>query len=252
MKTLILTLLVCVQACGAGFFAAQQAVIGGSETPAEFNPSDYGTVLAWFSLRKETGFSDGDSIGTLTDFSSQGKDLSQGTTAAKPLFKTSIVNGHPAMLMDGVDDFLLASSSVGTDYKTVFVVAYYSGATFANYGGLLSSGVANENQVPLQGNVGTTYFYNALKTTTYWKDGVSYPETGMTGPMNAWAVMRHQASSGWQAATTIQIGKDRTFAGRFWSGYVTEVIYYQEELSTEDCEAVEDALGGLFNITITH
>ena len=43
---------------------------------------------------------------TWTDLSGQGNHATQSTTAAKPTFKTNIVNGRAAVLFDGVDDGL--------------------------------------------------------------------------------------------------------------------------------------------------
>jgi len=60
---------------------------------------------------QDTGFvtaadDDGEVVGGWQDRSSESDHLTQSTTAKKPLLKTSVVNGHPVLRSDGVDDWL--------------------------------------------------------------------------------------------------------------------------------------------------
>lgn len=232
MKTII-ALLTLYFTCAAGtFFAGQQAAVSSAVAPAaEFDPSDYGTVLLWVAARKESAYSDGDAVSLATDWSPLGYDLEQATSAARPTFKTGIINSQPVYRLDGVDDFAASPTALGTAWKTSIVVAKYSGATFSSYNGLLSSSVSDEGQCPLQGNPGSAIFYDtSFQTTSYWKDDTSYAEANMQGPMNAFAVIVIQRAAGWGSGAKVQIGKDRTFAWRFWVGDIAEVIYLQEEI----------------------
>ena len=242
----LLILLAAVSLCAGPFFFGQQGALSVG-APAAFNPNDYGTVDLWVAARKETGLSDGDAVSTATDWGALEKNLVQATEAAKPTYKTGILNGQPVYRFDGVDDFFAAASALGVSWKTSIVVAKYSAATFSSYPGLLSSSISNEGQCPLQGNPGSAIFYNtALQTTTYWKDDTSYIESNMQAPMNAFGVVVIQRAAGWNSGAQVQVGKDRTFAGRFWVGDVAEVIYFREELDSTARLAVTEHLRTLY------
>ena len=74
---------------------------GGSEL---FQPS--GSPAGWWDATKITGLEDGDPVGTWSDLSGNGKDLSQASAGNKPTYKTDIQNGLPAVLGDGSDDYI--------------------------------------------------------------------------------------------------------------------------------------------------
>lgn len=57
---------------------------------------------------------DGDGVQTWQNEASSGAtfSLTQGTAGARPTYKAGIINGKPAVLFDGVDDFMQASSAI--------------------------------------------------------------------------------------------------------------------------------------------
>jgi len=81
----------------------QNAMQGGK---AAFTPAAVSGMEAWWAARLETGFADNDPVGTITDFSGNGRHLTQGTSSKQPLFLTNQTNGNPAFGGDGVDDFV--------------------------------------------------------------------------------------------------------------------------------------------------
>lgn len=90
-----------------------------------FNPKQLGTstLLAWYRADSYVG-SDGDAVGTWSDSSGNGRDMTQGTAGYKPLYKTNIRNGRPVMRFDGTDDYLAASTQFQpvANKATVFYV----------------------------------------------------------------------------------------------------------------------------------
>lgn len=66
-------------------------------------------LVAWYDASQLTGLSDNDPVTTWTDLSGNGRNLTQGTAANKPLYKTSIQNGLPMLRFDGTNDFMDAS-----------------------------------------------------------------------------------------------------------------------------------------------
>lgn len=79
----------------------------------------------WIEGDMISGLSDGDPIGTAPDGSGSGNDFAQSTEAAKPLFKESILNGHPVVRFDGTDDWLDGgdiSAFDGQTYLAIYLV----------------------------------------------------------------------------------------------------------------------------------
>lgn len=175
MKTFILTLLACAKAIGSGFFAAQQGAIGGSEAPAEFDPSDYGTVALWGGARYETSYADNDAVGTLTDFSGNSRTATQGTAAAKPTFKAAgTVSGVslPVLYFDGGDRLNTASFTTLAQPYTIGFVAK-SSTTAASNAPIGSNHPSNYNGVAARTSGAWLAYANGAVnltggTTTSW------------------------------------------------------------------------------------
>ena len=124
MKTLFLSLMLCGSACAGPFFFGQQGAVSASEEPAaEFDPDSYGlTALRWYSTRTETGYGNGDSVGTMTDGGSASDNATQATSTAKPTW-TSSVSGvpHPVLAFDGGDNLRTSSFTLAQPFTLVFV-----------------------------------------------------------------------------------------------------------------------------------
>jgi len=70
---------------------------GGGFSPLSLSP------LIWLDAT-QLGLSDGASVAQFTDLSGNGNHFVQATTANKPTFRSSGINGKPAVEGDGVDD----------------------------------------------------------------------------------------------------------------------------------------------------
>ena len=85
------------------------------------NPYTTNLVLQ-LDARSITGLSDGDAVGSWLDDSAAGNDASQTTAGYKPLYKTNIVGGNPAVRFQGLDDSLSGSfASWATSAFTVLL-----------------------------------------------------------------------------------------------------------------------------------
>ena len=76
-------------------------------TPANFVTTN---LQQWFSARLETGYSDGDPIGTFVDQSGNGRTMSSSGTN-RPAWKTGISNGQPAYFFDGLNNYVQRSAA---------------------------------------------------------------------------------------------------------------------------------------------
>src|SRR5687767_7057806 len=95
---------------------------GSGGTPA-FDPSTIAGLQLWLKADAITGLSDADPVTTWEDSHTSNHDATQATGAAKPIYKTGIVNGKPVVRFDGVDDFLGLTSLPAGAAKTLIIVA---------------------------------------------------------------------------------------------------------------------------------
>lgn len=78
--------------------------------------------VIWFDA-SSLSLSDGNSVETWTDISGNDNHATQSTSGARPLFRTGQINGHPAVVFDGIDDFMPFDGSVivNSDYTVITV-----------------------------------------------------------------------------------------------------------------------------------
>lgn len=124
-------------------------VVLGRSAGAAFSPLALSPVL-WLDASQITGLSDGAAITTWGDASGNGLNPTQSVPGSKPTYRTSILNGKPAVRFDGSDDFLVfltPASMLAAAAKTfVFVYAArnvgsyeFAMATRVIYGGVDNS-----------------------------------------------------------------------------------------------------------------
>lgn len=87
-------------------------------------PSISANYLGWWEARLETGFSDGDAVGTITDQSGAGNHWTQATAGFKPVYKTGIVNSQAVFRFDGTDDYVSLATDIlsGKTEAEIFIV----------------------------------------------------------------------------------------------------------------------------------
>ena len=78
--------------------------------------------VIWFAA-DALSLSDANPVITWNDISGNANDATQGTSAARPLYRTGQINGLPAVVFDGTDDFMPFDGSLiaNSDYTVVFV-----------------------------------------------------------------------------------------------------------------------------------
>lgn len=183
-----------------------------------------GGLLARYSASAIVGLNDNDPVSVWSDLSGNNNDFTQ-TLTLRPLYKTNIVNGQPALLFDGVNDLMDTTSITGI--KTVIVVAKYTeGTVFGNYDGLITG---TTGYIFLIGSSGSADFYPSnIGGAIIYKDGVA-TKLSVT---NAWHVFAITSTTA--VTSAIRMGLDRGNTGRNWVGYVAEICMYDNILSTAD------------------
>lgn len=163
--------------------------------------------------------SNNDAIATVEDLVGS-NDLSQGTSGSRPTFKTGIMaNGKSIARFDGTDDFLTGTSSAS--YKHLFVVMKCTGAggTFPTYDGIFT-GTVNANEFTYVGSLGGSGFYDPSPPATFVKSGTATN----SAPFSAFELC--EASRATSFTFTPQVGRDREFTSRCFTGDIAGIFAY--------------------------
>jgi hypothetical protein len=114
--------------------SAPRTVTVAKSTP--WIPADLGPALAlWFDADDPATLTlDGASVSQWRDKSGNGRHLSQGSAARRPTLTPGVLNGKPAILLDGVNDFLSASGvgAAGVANVSFLIVMRYITASEAD------------------------------------------------------------------------------------------------------------------------
>lgn len=225
-----------------------------------FSPLDISGLVAWYdfsditklwqdSARTTPVTADGDPIGAADDKSGNAYHALQGTSAAKPTYKTNIANSLSAAYLDGGDFLAKAFGTEIAQPGTMFAVAKLTA-------GLENNGV---NYIIVDGSETTKrwIFYKELSTTPdRW--GL-YLGTMAIGATNADANIHYfsayangassqlfvdgassaTGNSGTHNLTGITIGARFDGAAAWWSGHIMESLTYSGALSSANRQSIE-------------
>jgi hypothetical protein len=112
-------------------------------------PTDIANCVLWLdgsdaaNIYTDSGLTtlvsaDGDPVGGWKDKSTGGHNATQATSGNRPTYKTAIKNGKSVLLLDGVNDQLTVSLSLGA--RTIFIVARSDSTSSGAYETLLTVG----------------------------------------------------------------------------------------------------------------
>lgn len=227
----------------------------GAGGTAAFSPTDIAGLQLWLDASQITGLNDGDAVATWNDASGNANNATQGTAAARPLYKVNIKNGKPALLFDGVDDGFALTTGLNLSAYTVFVVWAQSDAVNGSVSFIKS---------------GDNYNYHYLNPAYVAHQPGSGPT--MTTYATATAAGAWAMTEAYRSGTTLYIGKNGTFdAGQAssinWAtdaigapynfpsgaafnmeGYIAEMLIYNAGLSTGDRQLVEAYLTAKYGL----
>lgn len=206
-----------------------------------FSPASLSNLVLWTPADQLTGLSDGDPVSTFTDRSGNGNDITAVTTT-RPLYKTNIINGKPALLFDGTDDFMSVPSTLN---GTLFIVAYYTLALFDSFDGLWTTTLSAGGSIYILGSAVTADWFGGHRASvTLYKDGTA-TESNVTNAPHVFTSSDSVPQTG-----TWVVGKDRDLGLRFWNGYVAEVVMYSDVKSAGDRSLVTAYLGAKYGLTV--
>lgn len=207
-------------------------------------PDDIPNLLGWWKA-DSISQSDGTTVASWTDSSGGGNTMTQGTEADKPLFRTNIQNGLPALSFDesGSGDFL-GLSAQKTNIMTAVLVAKWSGANDRDYvpfignspgGGTLSfhgEPFSGGNWFGGSGSSILVYDGQGWKNNLYWGRNHTNLLRGADAAAQIWVVRTLGACSGQSTP------QQNTFGTRTWRGYIFEYIWYSRPLGDPEIEGL--------------
>ncbi len=207
-----------------------------------FNPASSPCIELW--LRSDIGVQTfGTTVTGWLDNSGNSRDASPGST--EPTLVQNVLNGYPAIRLDGIDDVLDISS--GSDVGSVFIVANWGGgnSTFPDFNGLMTeiSNTAND----------AIMFIGAGNTTEFWDDAYFGLGTNINGipsrdfsPLSDFKVISGvnapRTYSDFRIGNHAGIGVPGGVPNRHWNGDIVEVIICNSTLPDNDREIIEQYL----------
>jgi len=198
----------------------------------------------------EISASDGDSISTWSDISDNGNDATQSTASAQPTYDSTGLDGDPALVFDGSDDWLdLPDSMVTVDDCTVFVVGQHTGNFDSDSYLLSGQSGSNDNRLRMASWGWTSDFVwgagdaGALRAGTEDSDPHVFGLTsGLAAYVDGTKVGSATNSAGANTPGNLNLGSYGEGSRDFFQGAVSKVLVYNRELTSDEITAVNDYL----------
>ncbi|MCK5029182.1 MAG: hypothetical protein KAR57_06080, partial [Bacteroidales bacterium] len=225
--------------------------------------------VIWYSANSLL-LSDTDPVITWDDLSGNANDASQGTGTARPLYRTGQINGLPAVVFDGTDDFMPFDGSLiaNSDYTVIFVGQRRTDATMRVFLGGTTS--ATNQNLHLYWNNSTQFrahhYGNDLQTdmvanTETYSGGTDVTEFGifttLLSSTDATDQRRNYQNNSLLGSRTnnAQLSSYNGAAiARYNTGYnnvdAAEVIIFANALNDAQLQIVYEYLGDKYGITI--
>lgn len=207
-------------------------------------------------------------MATFTDQSGNGNDWTQSTSGSKPIFKTSILNGHAVLRFDGSDDYLTLASDIlsGLSEGEVFIVVKIDSDPGASgVDGLWKMDGDGTNACHYSFN-GNGELYEAWGSTARKSTGVN-PTPALTSfrlyNVSSKASEFKIRLDGTEIYTTAtntfssMTGSHRNlgrsiglFGNAYLDGDIAAIVIVDAVLDSTDRDAIEDQLGDTYGLTI--
>ena len=263
MKTLIAGLWLCCALWAGG----QSAVVTGEQASTGGGGGGDFTTGLIFDLDPESlSASDGDGIETVSDTSGNAHHFSNATSGSRPIFtnSTSGLNGKKTLWFDGSADHLTNRTyTVAAQNYTYFGVVRFNVAyhNFAN-GYLLDDTLTTLSIRPHDANVHKLTIYDASAAREFAAISDTQPRlisVVMNSTGTALRVYTNGVSMGsataWQqpsAGGYLVFGSLANGQTAYFNGTAARQRLYSGALSDANRQTVEDYLGAIYGLTITH
>jgi hypothetical protein len=234
-------------------------------SPPAFSPSDIAGLHVWFDINKglftdgaETTpvTADGDRVGAWKSQTLGGGstfDLVQYSNSIRPTYKTGIINGKPAILFNGSDQFLGSTAAFSKAQPNTTFIVLKMITTGAYHG--ITDGDATARWAYEE--------YPGGRWGIWVTSGADIDLAAVDTNWNIWTVLWKGASTkyGFNTGTLSASGNIGSgFMGGMKLGvegsayanmYVSEFLWYNAELAAGDLSKVVNYLGTKYGITVS-
>jgi prepilin-type N-terminal cleavage/methylation domain-containing protein len=266
-----------------------QAKLSSAKSMTQSSPvASIKGISIWIDAISDASFQsndldDGTAITTWNDINPQTITKANLTPSGGPVYKTNIINGLPAVLFDGTDDFastanfsnISSSSTVfavvklpstalaaktifskrpatGTSMNIEFGTTATTGWTYSD-GGASYNPTASSSPTAASGAYVVSVVYNASSTViaSSTAAGVSFFQNGSVAPFTASSI-NTTSSPNASVPENLFVGKSGlTATPAFFSGHIGELIVFDRALKKEERQAIESYLGKKWGIAMT-
>lgn len=219
------------------------------------NPAYISGLTVWLKADAIVGLVDTDPVATWDDESGNNLDATQSTAGFKPLYRTGIINGLPALSFDGTDD-VLSLGNLAAFFPTAATLFIVADISDAGYSLVDTSNVDSYWRFSGDGNG----YLGVFRTARIDGYPMAMPNTGAhlftVQSGSAYEVFLDGTSKGTQsgsysAGNSYLIGRDNTAtAEKVLSGYVAEILIYNRGLSSVERGHVNQYVSDKYALTI--
>jgi hypothetical protein len=227
--------------------------------------------ILWLKADAITGLVDGNNVTTWLDGSGNGKDLSQGSALSQPTYKTSQVNGYPAVYFFGTSGGnycrLVRNPFTGfsTSAITAFVVDKNNGES--NDAILSYASTASDNDFLFFNSSNLSFYRSSNITSSVASNDNSFHVIGSRWRNSDGAVKVHKDGTQ-NYSGTVSSGTNITSGGSLvlaqeqdavdggydvtqdHQGYMSEVILYNSYLNDAQMIIVQNYLSSKYSLTM--
>jgi len=224
-------------------------------------PSVFGSLLLWLEADAIAGLNDGDPVALWEDLSGNDNDAQQATASKKPIYKTNMLNGKPAVQSNGTSHEMAIPNMDNVTNITFFAVMNRSTSghdsliVSTNDGGWIQSWQSASGDKPTFGKVGSGVdsATSTISTSDGWvlmsivvgATNVDFYKNGTVigSPSRSWS---SYGSSGGTYGLFNRIGQSER-----WGGDLAALIVYDGAFSNASRADVEEYLSGKYGIALS-
>lgn len=231
-----------------------------------FNPSKVDNLKLWLdasdlpTITKDSN----NKVSAWLDKSKNNANVLQATGTTQPIYTLATINTQPAVVFDGVDDFLVANIPAWQSVSTVFTVHK------ANTTGLASGGVFSNAAATVVSSFTLDYSASKYRFLGTKDDNTSTgtvaiePTANNTSPTVVSCILNgSNISNNYNGSTTTSSGSTiltpnftvyrlgRTRVSAFGNVSIGTILIYSRVLTSSEINAITNYLGTKYGVTIT-
>jgi len=223
--------------------------LGTDEYPITISPA------AWWkpSTTSSVTVIDG-KVSAISDLSGNGFDLIQATSADRPTYVSSALNGKAAMRWPSTANqvHLYRNGSNTLTVAEVYIVAKFAATEFANFEGLFGPGGGGSAWI-IGGFSSQSLYTSGPWSEAYVNNSSTNTFTSILPALASPCIIRLPLSSGTVSTTSIRLGMDRDYLSlnRGWRGDIYEVIVFGRILNSTERAGLISYLSTAYAITVS-